>query len=91
MAKKSFSKAEISRSTRATLRRYKVDMQHVSIIASPKTINLQGALLKVDGHELSVEAIMKMYDELTQMARVQSSLLNWDLNGGVRKIDLEDE
>ena len=90
MARKDLSKAEVSRQTRAILRRYKVDLNYVQIIASPKSITLQGALIKNDGYELVVEAVMKMHDELLQVARVQTSLLNWDLNGSVRKLEVKE-
>lgn len=87
--KNQLSKGMINKKVMTILNKYHVDRSEVRVLSTPQSINLCGSLIKHDGSDLAVEALSNMVGEMTQIARVQSDLTNWDLNGGIRKIDDE--
>ncbi len=84
---KKLSKGMINKKVMAILNRYHIDRSEVRVLSTPNSINLCGSLVKHDGSDIAVEALSNMLGEITQIARVQSDLTNWDLNGSIRKID----
>ncbi len=59
----------------------------MQLSCSTRTIHLIGTLVGTDGGDLSAEEINSMITELSFGGQVQSTLDNWDLNGGTaRKI-----
>lgn len=81
------SKAQLNKQVISILNRFRVKRSEVKATTSGSSVNLYGTLLKQDGSDFCFEELNNMLEELSIIGRVQSDLVNWDLNSGVRKIE----
>ncbi len=81
------TKAQQTKEVRTILNRFSVDISEVQVSTSGTRIALYGTLMKRSGEDFKTEALNNMLSELERIGYVTSELTNWDLNGGVRKIE----
>lgn len=86
----SITKAQVSKMARTVLQSHRADLSEIQIVASPRSVNLYGMLIKPDGSDFTVEAVMAISDSLTKIVSLTTHLSNWDMNGGVRKIERDE-
>gem|GEM_PF-5444842 len=82
------SKARTSKKVRSILNRYHVDWEFLRLQTNKNSILLYGCLLKTDGSDFKATVLKQLIDDLVPHGRVQSELMNWCLNGSVRKIEV---
>ena len=91
MKKGKLTKSQQNKEVRAIFNRFGVDTSALQFSTSGSRISLYGVLVRRSGEEFTFEILSNLLNELQRVGQVNSELLNWDLNCGVRRKEKSQE